>query len=102
MIRNRRFEPLSLVRRGGVYADVRWVNLVGLVVITVIGFALTTSTVSWLGWQGYGFALLGIPLDSDLAGTDIGVFAALVLGLLLPIAAGIPAIRKQEAARAPE
>ncbi len=102
MIRNRRFEGQSLVRRGGVYADVRWVNLIGLVVITVIGFGLTTATVSWLNWQGYGFPLLGIPVDSDLAGTDLGVLVALVLGLLLPIVAGIPAIRKQEAMRAPE
>ena len=47
-------------------------------------------------------ALVGIPLDSDLASTDVGVFVALGLGLLLPIVAGIPAIRKQEAARAPE
>lgn len=102
MIRNRRFEGQSLVRRGGVYADVRWVNLIGLILFTVVGYGLTTASISWLGWQGYGFPLLGIPVDSDLAGTDLGVLVALVLGLLLPIVAGIPAIRKQEAARAPE
>jgi len=102
MIRNRRFESQSLVKRGGVYADVRWVNLIGLILISVIGYSLTTATVSWLGWQGYGFPLLGLRLDSDLAATDVGVFAALILGLLLPIVAGIPAVRKQEAARAPE
>ncbi|CAN5224303.1 hypothetical protein BH09ACT5_BH09ACT5_16980 [soil metagenome] len=102
MIRRRRFASESLVRRGGVYRDVRWVNLIGLLVFSAVGYGLTTATVSWLAWQGYGFTLLGIPLDSDLAGTDVGVFAALVLGLLLPIVAGIPAIRKQEAARAPE
>ena len=99
MIRNRRFEGQSLVRRGGVYADIRWVNLVGLLVFSAIGFGLTTATVSWLSWQGYGFPLLGIPIDSDLAATDLGVLVALALGLLLPIIAGIPAIRKQEAAR---
>ena len=102
MIRNRRFEGQSLVRRGGVYADVRWVNLIGLIVFSAVGYGLTTATISWLSWQGYGFTLLGIQLDSDLAGTDLGVFAALVLGLLLPIVAGIPAVRKQEAMRAPE
>ncbi|CAN5359573.1 hypothetical protein BH11ACT5_BH11ACT5_20560 [soil metagenome] len=102
MIRNRRFEGQSLVRRGGVYADIRWVNLIGLILFSVVGYGLTTATISWLSWQGYGFALLGIPLDSDLAGTDLGVLAALVLGLLLPIVAGIPAVRKQEAMRAPE
>jgi purine-cytosine permease-like protein len=102
MIRNRRFEGQSLVRRGGVYADVRWVNLIGLILITAIGYGLTTATISWLGWQGYGFPLLGVPLDSDLAGTDLGVLVALLLGLLLPIVAGIPAIRKQESLRAPD
>jgi purine-cytosine permease-like protein len=97
IIRNRRYASESLVRRGGVYADVRWVNLIALVLITGVGYALTTATVEWLSWQGYGFPLFDIPLDSDLAGTDFGVLAALGLGLLVPVIAGIPAIRKQEA-----
>jgi hypothetical protein len=96
MIRNRRFESQSLLTRGGVYPDVRWANLIGLVLITAVGFALTSATVTWLSWQGYGFALFGVPLDSDLAATDVGVLVALVLGLLTPIASGIPAIRRQE------
>jgi purine-cytosine permease-like protein len=100
MIRNRRFESDSLVRRGGIYADVRWVNLVALIVISAIGYGLTTATVTWLSWQGYGFALLGMPLDSALAASDLGVLVALVLGILTPLVAGVPAIRKQEAARA--
>jgi purine-cytosine permease-like protein len=99
MIRNRRFESQSLVLRGGVYPDVRWVNLIALFLVSAIGFGLTSATISWLSWQGYGFTLLGIPLDSDLAGTDLGVLVALVLGLLVPIVTGIPAIRRQEAAR---
>lgn len=99
MIRNRRFESQSLLVRGGVYADIRWVNLVALVLISAIGFGLTSATVTWLSWQGFGFTLLGIPLDGDLAGTDVGVLVALALGLLTPIVAGIPAIRKQEAMR---
>lgn len=99
MIRNRRFESESLVRRGGVYADVRWGNLIALLVITAIGFAFTSATIGWLSWQGYGFTLLGLPLDDALAGTDLGVLVALVLGLLVPIVFGIPAIRRQEAAK---
>jgi purine-cytosine permease-like protein len=99
MIRNRRFESESLVRRGGVYADVRWGNLIALLVITAIGFAFTSATIGWLSWQGYGFTLLGLPLDDALAGTDVGVLVALVLGLLVPIAFGIPAIRRQEVAK---
>ncbi len=97
MIRSRRFESQSLLQRGGVYPDVRWLNLIGFIVISVIGFGLTTASVTWLSWQGYGFGLLAVPLDSDLAGTDLGVFVALVLGLLVPIVAGIPGIRRQEA-----
>jgi purine-cytosine permease-like protein len=100
MIRNRRFESDSLVRRGGIYADVRWLNLVALILISAIGYGLTTATVTWLSWQGYGFTLLGMPLDSPLAASDFGVLVALVLGILTPLVAGVPAIRKQEAARA--
>lgn len=99
MIRNRRFEGESLVHRGGVYADVRWVNLIGLLVFSAVGFGFTTAAVTWLSWQGYGFTFFGIALSTDLAGTDLGVLVALALGLLLPIVAGIPAIRKQEATR---
>jgi len=99
MIRNRRFEGESLVRRGGVYADVRWGNLIALLTITAIGLAFTSATITWLSWQGYGFTLLGLPLDGDLAGTDLGVLIALALGLLVPIVFGIPAIRRQEAAK---
>jgi purine-cytosine permease-like protein len=101
MIRNRRFESQSLVERGGVYPDWRWVNVIGFVLISAIGLGLTTAAVTWLGWQGYLFTALGVPLDSDLAGTDVGVIVALALGILLPIVAGIPAIRKQEETRVP-
>lgn len=99
MIRSRRYENQSLVTRGGVYADVRWVNLVALFVITAVGWGLTTATIGWLSWQGYAFPLLGVPLDGDLASTDLGVLVALGVGLLVPIVTGIPAVRKQEAAR---
>jgi purine-cytosine permease-like protein len=99
MIRNRRFESGSLVSRGGVYADWRWANLIGLVAISALGFGLTTATVSWLSWQGYLFDFFGVPLESDLAATDLGVLLALGLGILLPIVVGIPAIRRQEETR---
>ncbi len=99
MIRNRRFETASLLAHGGVYPSVRWVNLIALVVISAIGFGLTSATVGWLGWQGYLFGLLGISLETDLAGTDIGVIVALLLGLLVPLAFGIPSIRRQEATK---
>ncbi|EPR76122.1 transport-protein, putative permease for cytosine/purine [Leifsonia rubra CMS 76R] len=97
MIRSRRLDGAALTTRGGIYADVRWVNLSAFVLISALGFALTTATIGWLSWQGYGFAALGINLSSELAATDLGVLVALVLGILTPIVAGIPAIRRQEA-----
>ncbi|RQP10891.1 MAG: hypothetical protein EAS51_07540 [Microbacteriaceae bacterium] len=96
MIRLRRFHAPSLLERGGVYPAVRWVNLIGLLVITGVGYGLTTAEVAGLTWQGYLFGPLGVDADTPLAGTDIGVLVALGLGLLLPLVAGIPAIRAQE------
>jgi len=100
MIRQRRFDARSLLATGGVYPTVHWVNLPALFVITGLGLGLTTATVAGLTWQGYLFPLLGVPLDSVLATSDLGVFAALLLGLLVPIVAGIPGIRRQESAQA--
>ncbi len=99
MIRSKRFDSESLVRPGGAYPSVRWVNLAMLVVASAVGFGLTTATVGWLSWQGYLFSLSGIPRTSDLAGSDLGVFVALAVGILTPIVAGIPAIRRQEEPR---
>ena len=96
MIRHRQLDAASLVRRGGIYADVRWVNLVMFGVATVVGLGLTTAAVDWLTWEGYLFAALDVPISGDLAASDIGVFVALVLGMLTPVLAGIPAIRRQE------
>lgn len=99
MIRNRRFESGSLVSRGGVYGDWRWANLIGFVLISALGYGATTAQVAWLSWQGYVLDFFGVPRDSDLAATDLGVLLALALGLLLPIIVGIPAIRRQEETR---
>ncbi|MHB1235754.1 MAG: hypothetical protein ACYCZK_08780, partial [Microbacteriaceae bacterium] len=98
MLRNRRFSARSLLRSGGVYPSVVWVNLVMLVVASIVGFGLTSASVGWLNWQGYLFPVFGAPAGSAFASTDIGVLVALALGLLTPIVAGIPRIRAQEAA----
>ena len=98
MIRTRRYHSSSLLRPGGLYPNVNWVNLGALLAITVLGYGLTTATVTLLSWQGYLFALGGAPLDGELAGSDLGVLVALLLGILTPIVSGIPAIRRQEGA----
>jgi purine-cytosine permease-like protein len=101
MIRNRRFDAPSLLTRGGVYADVRWGNLATLVVVSVIGLGFLSATVPALGWEGYLFEVLGVPLKSEVATSDFGVLVALALGILIPAIIGVPAIRNQERAERP-
>ncbi|WP_168627434.1 cytosine permease [Cryobacterium sp. BB307] len=102
MIRSRRFESTSLLHRGGVYPDVNWVNLAMLVVASAIGLGLVSASVPALAWEGYLWGVFGVADGSVLADTDLGVLVALGLGLLTPIVAGIPAVRRQERSPAPE
>jgi purine-cytosine permease-like protein len=96
MIRLRRFHTPSLLAPGGVYPAVRWTNVVGLVVISAIGFGLVSAHLGGFTWEGFLYAPFGIDPDSILAASDIGVLVALALGLLLPIVSGVPSIRRQE------
>ena len=95
---SRAFDSASLLRRGGVYPAVRWVNLIGLVAITALGFGLTSAVLPGLDWQGYLFPLLGLGEGDPLLTSDVGVLIALVLGILLPLITAVPAIRRQERA----
>jgi purine-cytosine permease-like protein len=99
MIRRKRFDEASLLAPGGIYPAVNWVNLVMLFVASAIGFAFTTASVSWLSWQGYGFALFSFPLHGEVAASDLGVLVALALGILTPLAAGVSTVRRQESSR---
>ncbi len=96
MMRRRRVHSPSLLRSGGVYPAVRVLNLVVLLGVTVIGWGLTAADTAGLGWQGYLWPLLGA--DPVLIASDLGVLVALGLGLLVPVAAGVPALRRLEAA----
>lgn len=98
MIRARRFDAQSLLHRGGAYADFRWLNLGTFIVVTGIGFGLTSASPVWLAWQGYLYPMLGFGAGGDVAGSDIGVVVALVLGAAVPLALGVPSIRAQESA----
>ncbi|AYF98971.1 cytosine permease [Protaetiibacter intestinalis] len=96
MIRLRRFHAPSLLAPGGVYPQVRWVSLVGLVVISVVGLGLTSAELPGLDWQGYLLGLFGLAADDPWRSADAGVLVALALGLILPLATAIPVIRRQE------
>jgi purine-cytosine permease-like protein len=101
MIRTRRFHAASLLAPGGLYPQVRWLNLLALIVVSGAGLGLVTSKVPWLQWEGFLYGLLGIGPHDLLAGSDAGVFVALLLGILVPLIGGVPAIRRQERSPVP-
>jgi nucleobase:cation symporter-1, NCS1 family len=92
-------EP-ELYDLAGRYGDIRWFP-VGLVVLaTAVGWGLVTSTsASWLTWQGYLLGPLGLGGKTGAwAYANLGVIIALVLGFLPALLIGRPAVRAQEAA----
>ena len=99
MIRTGRVHSPSLLRSRGVYPAIRWVNLVMLLIITGVGWGFSTATLGGLQWQGYLFTALGVDLTETIATSDPGVLVALVLGLLTPIVAGIPSLRRLQTGR---
>lgn len=98
MIRRRGFDGEALLRSGGIYPAVRWVNFLGLLVITALGFGLTSAALPGLDWQGYLFPYLPLADGDPLLTSDVGVLVALGLGILLPLITAVPAIRRQERA----
>ncbi|TFC00243.1 MULTISPECIES: cytosine permease [unclassified Cryobacterium] len=100
-VRANRYDTRSLLKRGGAYADVRWVNLAAFVVFSVVGWGLLVPGEGWSAWQGYLFEPLGIDPGGEFAATNPGVLIVFALGLATPLLAGIPAIRRQENARTP-
>ncbi|AWB89350.1 hypothetical protein C2138_07190 [Salinibacterium hongtaonis] len=99
LLRRRPLDGLSLMRRGGAYPHVVPLNLVTFIGVTALGWGFTTAELSGLAWQGYLWQVVGVSPASPAASTDVGVLMALVLGLLVALATGIPAIRRQESLR---
>jgi hypothetical protein len=60
-------------------------QLLGLVVIVVVGWGLISSRAPWLAWQGFLFPLLDIPTEGAVATSDPGVLAAVLLGVMAGI-----------------
>jgi hypothetical protein len=96
MIRTRQFDSADLLAPGGVYPQVRVVNLLAFLLLTGVGLGLSSATFPGLTWQGFLWPLIGIAPTDPLATSDVGVLVALVLGLIVPLATAIPAIRRQE------
>ncbi|MCF2705716.1 cytosine permease [Arcanobacterium haemolyticum] len=94
-IRRKDYDEASLFDPSGRYGAVNWVNVIGMLVLTVIGWGLVTSSTDGFTWQGFLFG----PLHLDIevwGGTSIGVLVALVGGILVGLS-GRNRVRRQEA-----
>jgi hypothetical protein len=95
LIRRIAYHEVSLSRGYGFYKSVNSTNLVGWSVAVFVGWGLLKSNLFELQWLGY---LSGYASNSIFwAVSNFGIVISFALGLLLPVAGGIPRIKRQEA-----
>ena len=95
LIRRIAYHEVSLTRSYGFYKPFNWINVSGWLVAVMIGFGLIQAGPQEFFWQGYLVDLSANP--GFWVASSFGVVIAFAIGLLLPVIAGIPRIKKQEA-----
>jgi purine-cytosine permease-like protein len=96
-LRKRDYADKELYDRRGRYGSVRWTPILLVVVGTALGWGLVTSSVSWLGWQGYLLEAFGLGgKQGDWAFANLGVLVALVVGYVGTLIFSRSAVRRQE------
>lgn len=97
-LRRRDYDEGALYRPGGRYGDVPLAPLLLTLCATAVGWGLVTNTAaSWLEWQGYLLAPVGLGGKSgSWAYANLGVLAALALGFLGTLALARRRVRQQE------
>jgi nucleobase:cation symporter-1, NCS1 family len=94
LIRRIAYHEVSLSRGYGFYKSVNLANLIGWLVAVVLGLGLVRSSLNGFGWLGY---LSDFASNSEFWNeSNFGVIIAFAVGLLLPVAFGIPRIKRQE------
>lgn len=95
LIRRIAYHEISLSRGYGFYKSVNWVNLAGWLVATAAGFGFTYVDQAGFGWTGFIADQL---VNQDFwKTTSFGIVIAFAFASLLPVALGIPRIKRQEA-----
>lgn len=99
-LRRRDYAEDELYRADGRYGDIRLGPVLVLLVGTAVGWGLVTNgSADWLKWQGYLLGPFGLGGKSGAwQYANLGVLAALVIGLLGGLVFGRPSVREQEAA----
>lgn len=95
LIRRIAYHEISLSRAYGFYKAVNWVNLSAWVIASALGYGLIYSDQIGFGWTGY---LADLMVNQEFwATTSFGLIIAFAFGSLIPVLAGIPRIKRQEA-----
>jgi len=95
LIRRIAYHEISLSRGYGFYKSVNWFNLIGWLLTTAVGFGLTYSNLT--EFKFFGFIADRLVNQEFWRESSFGVVITFALGLLLPVALGIPRIKRQEA-----
>jgi hypothetical protein len=95
LLRRIAFHEVSLTRSYGFYGNFNWMNILGWLLATELGLGFVSSSLQEFQWTGFLSKLTADPafwLDAN-----IGLALAFAIGVLMPLALGIPRIRRQEA-----
>lgn len=95
VLRRTNYHEVSLLRSYGFYGGFNWANLAGWAVATAAGWGFISTSVPELAWVGYLNKLVGT--EGLALSSNLGVWVALGISILVPIALTIPRIKTQEA-----
>jgi hypothetical protein len=95
LLRRIAYHEVSLSRAYGFYKSVNVANLFAWIIAVTLGAGFLVSTRPEL--QLLGFLASATGTESQFQDTNLGLLMAFGIGLLAPIAAGIPRIKRQEA-----
>lgn len=94
LIRRIAYHEVSLTRSYGFYKRFNWINLSGWLLAVIVGFGLIKAAPKEFFWQGYLIDFTANPEFWRVS--SFAVVIAFAIGLLLPVALGIPRIKTQE------
>jgi hypothetical protein len=95
LIRRIAYHEISLSRGYGFYKSINFVNLIGWIVATVLGFGFTYIQQNGFSWTGF---IADHLVNQDFwKTTSFGIVIAFAFASLLPVLLGIPRIKRQEA-----
>ena len=102
-LRHKDYADAELYDARGRYGSIGWIAVLTVVIGTVLGWGLVTTTspsTSWLSWQGYLLEPFGMgsKVDGAWVYANVGVFVAFAVGFLGWFLLGRGTVARQESA----